>query len=230
MRTAAAEFIRFGCLLGLLLFMTGCGAGLAAGVTTRAAAAAVAPPHATLEREKADSSREPGRDSPRIFISSFTDKRQSKKIVRSVKGYQGLLYSVTGWRIELDEPAGEVVARHVQSHLEKNGFRVFRIIRDASSLRMDGDIILLHLNKNDKWMGFESYWSARVELVVRVSTRSGAEPLKSYRVTGSAEEYNVLGARSGIEALTSALNQAVEQIPAGPLSRLAAENEKKQSP
>lgn len=117
----------------------------------------------------------------------------------------------------MDDPVEEVVARHVQVHLERNGFRVFRIIRDASPLRLDGDIIVLHLHKKDKWLGLESYWSASVELVVRVSRQEGIEPLKSYRVSGTAEEYNLMGARSGIAALTAALDQAVGQIPVGPL-------------
>jgi hypothetical protein len=199
------------CAAAFSAWLAGCAQGIFPSALGIPAGAVFSPPVSVLEKKSPDEtvSRLVSAGAPRLSLMTLQDRRESKSIIRSVRGYQGWLYQATGWRIDAGDRIDEIVTASIRAHLEKSGMWIEKK-PDRRVLNVAGDIRKFYVNKTGD---LENSWTAYVEITIRMTAAGKKAPLKVYNLNGYAEQYNWRGAVSGAQALTDALEEAVKQIP-----------------
>lgn len=193
--------VRF-CLIPLMFIFAGCAETL---IT-----AAVAPPTAVLRQTASDNVVEFSENSAKVSLAPLEDNRQSHNIVRSISGFQGLLYHATGYSITTEKSVNEIITESIQRHLEKNGIRVFRGKTDDFDIYISGSVNIFNV---DKQGGFKGTWIAITEIALSLKPKSKIISPKNIIITKNSERTNWKGSNSGVEALFESLEKAISEIP-----------------
>ncbi|MEW6410416.1 MAG: hypothetical protein AB1488_09960 [Nitrospirota bacterium] len=171
---------------------------------------AIAPPTSTYNITEEEKNYTFSSNSPKVTLLLLEDKRESTKLVRSVTGFQGLLYHATGWSIDTERPINELVTKKLRYYLEKNGIMISSNEKTETFMyAVGGEIITFNLDKHG---GLSGSWVANVDLNIFIKDTIKNKTIEYYRVTGTAERTNWKGTNSGIDALNEALDIAINKI------------------
>jgi hypothetical protein len=188
-------------LLVFVYILTGCAETLII--------SAVAPPTSTYTTVTEQKNLTLSNTSSKIQLLTLEDKRESEKLIRSITGFQGLLYHATGLSIDSERPINELITRKIGSHFENCGIMV--VYGDGGDTAMHvlgGEIITFNLDKRG---GFSGTWVANADLKIFLKNTTDNKVIEYYRVTGTAERSNWKGANSGNSGI-DALNDALEIV------------------